>query len=47
MNEDFEDWWNLVGSGITPMPNEDTEDFAKRIALRAFEAGIDISDQGQ
>ncbi len=39
---DFSEWWNLVGSGITPTPSEDMEEFAARIALRAFSHAVDL-----
>lgn len=42
VKNDFNDWWNSVGSGIAPMPHEDTEEFAKRVAFRAFDHANDI-----
>jgi hypothetical protein len=35
----FADWWHYHGSGIIPKEHEDMEEFAKRIAANAFEAG--------
>jgi len=28
---DFEEWWYGCGSGLAPMPGEDSEDHAKRV----------------
>ncbi len=39
--QDFESWWDLVGSGITPVPGEDKEEHAKRVAYRAWLACLD------
>lgn len=38
----FEEWWKLVGSGISKQPHEDSEEHAKRVALRAWDACIDV-----
>jgi hypothetical protein len=32
----FATWWHEVGSGMRPDPNEDTEEFAHRIASSAW-----------
>lgn len=48
MNKDqeaeFQEWWRLVGSGITPQPCEDREDFSRRVAYRAFCACYDLGE---
>jgi len=40
MNEDqeieFNNWWHEVGSGITPLPHQDKEDHAKRVAFMSY-----------
>lgn len=35
----FEIWWRNVGSGIHPMPSEDSEEHAKRVSALAWSAG--------
>jgi hypothetical protein len=35
----FNTWWNNEGSGIRPLPDEDTEEFAKRITEIAWSNG--------
>ena len=37
-NTEFHNWWWNIGSGIKPLANEDTEEFAKRIALISWQA---------
>ena len=32
----FDDWWKNIGSGITPLPSNDIEEHAKRIAEFAW-----------
>ena len=38
MNEEFELWWNKIGSGITPLPHRNMEEHAKRVSQEAWEA---------
>lgn len=35
---EFLEWWNLIGSGIRPLPGEDMEEHSKFIAFMAWEA---------
>jgi len=35
----FDRWWDEEGSGMRPMPTEDVEQFAKRIAMIAWSNG--------
>lgn len=35
----FEMWWHEEGSAMRPKPDEDTEEFAKRIASIAWSNG--------
>lgn len=42
--EDFNEWWKLVGSAIIPLPSEDGEEHAERVAKRAWAACIDINN---
>jgi hypothetical protein len=48
MNEDqefeFNEWWHEVGSAIIPLPQEDQEDHARRIAFRAYCACLEHND---
>lgn len=48
MNEehqnDFNEWWDMVGSGTTPLPGEDMDEFAKRVAYRAYLACLENND---
>lgn len=37
----FDKWWNETGSGIVPLPNEDGEEHAKRVAVAAWGASCD------
>lgn len=39
--QDFKVWWESVGSGITPLPLEDQEEHAKRVAYLAWLACIE------
>lgn len=32
----FEKWWNEIGSGLPPLPHEDQEAHAKRVAHVAW-----------
>ena len=32
-------WWDMEGSGMRPLPNEDMEEFAKRISEIAWSNG--------
>ena len=38
-NDAFEKWWKKEGSGIRPEPDEDMAEFARRIALIAWQNG--------
>jgi len=38
----FEKWWSEEGSAMRPMPTEDVEEFAKRIAMTAWSNGAYI-----
>ena len=40
----FNEWWYEVGSGITPLPHEDREEHARRVAFRAYCACIENND---
>lgn len=42
MNE-FEDWWNYDGSGMTPLPEHDIEEHSRRIAKIAWLSGAYIA----
>ena len=48
MSEDqeieFNEWWHAVGSGIAPLPDEDQEEFARRVAFRSYCARIENND---
>lgn len=33
---DFNEWWHEIGGGITPLPHEDQEEHARRVAFRAY-----------
>ena len=33
-------WWYKVGSGIRPLPNEDFEEFSKRVTRIAWDASV-------
>ncbi len=35
----FDTWWQNEGSAMRPLPNEDTEEFAQRIACIAWSNG--------
>ena len=41
---EFNEWWHEVGIGIFPLPHEDQEEFAKRVAFRAYVACIEHND---
>jgi hypothetical protein len=41
---EFDEWWSDVGSGTTRLPGEDMDEFAYRIAFRAYQACIDINN---
>lgn len=45
MNEDqyfeFEQWWDVVGSGIAPLAGEDQETHARRVAYQAYLACLE------
>ena len=43
--EDFEYWWHEEGSGMRPLPEEDTEAFAKRICEIAWSNGEYIAGE--
>jgi len=32
----YNEWWNKVGSGMQPLPNEDIEEFAHRMTALAW-----------
>lgn len=32
----FDEWWSKIGSGIRPLPGEDQEEHAKRVARSAW-----------
>jgi hypothetical protein len=34
----YEEWWKTVGSGLAPLPSEDTEEHAKRVTSLAWHA---------
>jgi hypothetical protein len=36
---DFATWWHTEGSGMRPLPNEDVEEFAKRVTEIAWSNG--------
>ena len=38
----FDRWWSEEGSAMRPMPTEDVEEFAKRIAMTAWSNGAYI-----
>jgi len=40
--KNFEQWWSEEGSAMRPMPAEDVEEFAKRIAMTAWSNGAYI-----
>jgi hypothetical protein len=35
----YKTWWDNEGSGMRPLPNEDTEEFARRITAIAWSNG--------
>jgi len=35
---DFEKWWDEVGSGILPTPEDDFESHAKNVCMHLFNA---------
>ena len=37
---DFKEWWDNIGSGLTPLPSEDQEQHAKRVAYISYAACI-------
>lgn len=42
----LKEWWDLVGSGITPAPEEDQEEHARRVAYRAYSACLEHTTKG-
>ena len=40
MNE-FEKWWNEMGSGMRPYDGEDMEEHARRVASFAWDAALE------
>lgn len=38
--ERFAWWWHTTGSGIAPVPGEDAETHARRVAANAWDAGF-------
>ena len=44
--EDFNEWWDLVGSSLAQPEDESEEDHAKRVAFRAWSACVDINNIG-
>ena len=43
--DDFHKWWDIIGSGLRPAPNEDTEEFAQRVCFEAWQQrGLLISE---
>lgn len=42
--EEFEEWWDAVGSGIIPLPGEDREEHARRVAFRAYAACLEANE---
>lgn len=34
----FEQWWNAIGSGLSPLPDEDMEEFAYRVTWASWKA---------
>ena len=39
MNKEYREWWIFEGSGMRPLPEEDMEQFAMRIAEIAWSRG--------
>ena len=37
----FREWWDLVGSGLAPLPHEDQEEHAERVARRTYMAVLE------
>ena len=35
--DDFYKWWDAIGSGLCPTPEEDAEEFAKRVCFEAWQ----------
>jgi hypothetical protein len=35
--DDFRKWWDIIGSGLSPAPDEDTEEFALRVCFEAWQ----------
>lgn len=35
--DDFHKWWDIIGSGLRPAPDEDTEEFAQRVCFEAWQ----------
>ena len=35
--DDFHKWWAVIGSGLRPTLNEDTEEFAHRVCFEAWQ----------
>lgn len=40
----FQKWWHDIGSGIVPLPDDDYETHAKRVAMMAYCAGSHQAD---
>ena len=38
----FATWWNTEGSGMRPLPNEDIEEFTKRVTDIAWSNGEEV-----
>ena len=46
LEQAFEAWWHQEGSGMPPLPGEDQEQHAKRIAHIAWHNGADVQLHG-
>lgn len=42
--DDFNEWWAVIGSGLRPTPNEDAEEFAQRVCFEAWQQS-DLASQ--
>ena len=41
----FEEWWDSIGSGITPKDGDDHEEHARRIAGITWKAATDAANE--
>ena len=44
MSNEFGQWWKDVGSGITPLQDDDMENHAKRVAEATWNYAIELLD---